>query len=240
MSRRTIKINTSNNEGVDPRLQIGIISRRNEVAQKVTLKTEDGFTLAGDFYPAADFNGSSIVLMHQFRRSKKDWIRFAPALQTKGYNVLAIDMRGHGESSGNYNDFSDEIYKKMILDAKAAIDFLKTKKEETKIILIGASISANTAINAGALYKTEAVIALSPGLDYHGVMPQEGIKKYKKPLLIVVTKDDSYSYESAQTLFNESVSKNKKLEVYEKGGHAIFMFDTNPVEKLIIDWLKSI
>src|SRR5690606_11384808 len=67
----------------------------------ITLTTDDDVTLAAWF--AAPQNGAAIVLVHGSGNSRDDVRAHAELLAGHGFGVLAIDLRGHGESGGDIN-----------------------------------------------------------------------------------------------------------------------------------------
>ena len=106
----------------------------------------------------------------QLRRDRHDYDSFAPQLKDAGYNVIAIDVRGHGESSGDLKSFTEADFQKIGLDIAAAKQFLGKKADTKKLVLIGESFSANAAINYAATDPdVVSVIAISPGLDFRGI-----------------------------------------------------------------------
>ncbi|MCE7960066.1 MAG: hypothetical protein DYH06_19335, partial [Acidobacteria bacterium ACB2] len=67
---------------------------------KVTFPTSDGVTLAGTFRPSPAGQGApAVLLLHDFSRERREWADLLPAWAEKGLAALAIDLRGHGEST---------------------------------------------------------------------------------------------------------------------------------------------
>ncbi len=59
---------------------------------------EYGVMLVGDRY--AGENGKPIVLLlHMLGRNRKDYAVLIPLLQKKGFEIVAVDLRGHGDSA---------------------------------------------------------------------------------------------------------------------------------------------
>ena len=127
----------------------------------------------------------------------------------------------------------------MSLDIKAAYEYLKSQ-EIYEISIIGASIGANAAINFAAEEKSlKSLILLSPGIEYRGIKTERAIRKYYGPLLILVGKNDKYSYDSSERLFKISPSSSK-LESYETSNHGTeLILKTAGVKELIKDWLGN-
>ncbi|MEM5777602.1 MAG: alpha/beta fold hydrolase [Candidatus Aenigmatarchaeota archaeon] len=212
---------------------------------KVSFKTDDGFVIYGNLYEPENANGKALILIHMLRTDKSYWQSFAEKLKQNGYTVLAIDLRGHGESVFKNNkkitwqEFNENDFRNMVLDVKAAKLFLIEKGiDEKKIGLIGASIGANTALNYAVTdEEIRFVVLLSPGLNYKGVSTEEAIKVYDRPIFIASSKEDEPSASSSQKLY-ELASGQKTLKMYENAGHGTWMFEKTNLEEELIEWLK--
>ena len=212
-------------------------SIKEENIADVDLKTEDKINIKGTFYKGSN-NTHSIILLHMLGRTRSDWNDFALELQKLGYNVLAVDLRGHVQSDSSWRIFSDSDFNKMILDVKAAKEFLTTKGIRNNTVIIGASIGANVALKfAGQDDSVKAIVLLSPGLDYRGVKTEEAMKKFTKPILIVASENDAYAADSSKTL--ESLSKNSTLKIYSGARHGTDLFGKTDVNKVIVDWIDK-
>ncbi|MBI4009727.1 MAG: alpha/beta fold hydrolase [Candidatus Aenigmarchaeota archaeon] len=213
------------------------------MSEQVSFKAEDGFEVVGSFYKSTSDTG--VILLHMLNRNRSDWNAFAGQLNKEGYNVLSIDLRGHGQSlkkggrTVEWQTFSAKDFNDMILDVKAAKEFLE-QKGISKISLIGASIGANIALN----YATEDIeikttVLLSPGLDYRGVKIDDNVRDYgNRPMLIVASEDDEYSATSSKTM-SESAAGKKELKIYADAGHGTKMFSNTDLDKVIVNWLEQ-
>ncbi len=202
-----------------------------------TTTTIDGQTIAYQIYPAAP-GSPAIILLHMLRRTRTDWDTIAKWLQKNGYSVIAIDSRGHGLSTGNWEQFTEEDFNKMKLDVAAAKSVLENaaKADVKRLAIIGASIGANTAMNYGAEdADVKTVVLLSPGLEYRGVKISD--TRFNKPFLVVASKEDQYSAQSAQEIANKNPTA--KVIMYENAGHGTNMFVKNELAPTILQWLKD-
>ena len=69
--------------------------------RQVEIKGQDGFALKGSFYASGNDKGRAILLLHGMNGNRNTWdATVAPLLQA-GISVLAVDMRGYGETGGN-------------------------------------------------------------------------------------------------------------------------------------------
>ena len=67
--------------------------------EEVVFTTSDSVSIYGTFYPSqAEGESPALVLFHMLRHKRRDWEGFARRATQAGFAVLAIDMRGHGQS----------------------------------------------------------------------------------------------------------------------------------------------
>lgn len=210
------------------------------VAQRVT---SDGVTVTLEFL---NVEGSpprgGVVLIHMLGRTRADWEPLVETLVGKGLDVVALDLRGHGQSALgglDYKNFETEEWLGCAKDIRAALDYL-AEQVSGKYFLIGASIGANLAlIEAAGDDRVTGVIMLSPGSDFHGVRPGEYATDYgERPALLVAAVDDDYSARSVSTL--GGLLSDPELKIYPSGGHGTYLFVSRPeVRALIADWLEK-
>jgi len=242
----------------------GISTNNNNNVQTVNFLTDDGVSIIGSYYSplkvvsnASNYSKTpTVILLHMLGKDRSTWNTFASTLsQKEGYAVLSIDLRGHGESvkqnNGNtlsFQSFSPDDYNKMVLDVKAAKQFLITNKNANpnNISIIGASIGANVAINYAVMDPTiKSVVLLSPGINYRGVSTEQAITKYKNnSVYIAATEGDSEAADSSKILC-EKINCDGNLKIYSAGSnsHGTNMFSDqllNPsLQDLVISWLAK-
>lgn len=210
----------------------------------VNFQSKDGVKIVGDFYDAKTNN--SVLLLHILSGTREDFSEFAELLFNQGYNILNIDERGHGDSEawpgemGSWQEFTQADYDKMIYDVEAAAQWLKNRISETELAIIGGSIGANLALLCGAKVQPKVVVALSPGIDYHGVKTEIASRNFRQNLLLIASRDDKYSFDSSERLFDISAAKNKEFIKYEFAGHGTRMFSSEPeLKQRILDFLAK-
>lgn len=210
----------------------------------VSFQTKDGVKIVGDFFDTK--SKRSILLLHILPGNRHDFDDFAELLFNHGYNVLNIDERGHGDSEawageiGSWQEFTQADYDKAIYDVGAASDFLKSRFPDTDLAVIGGSIGANLAMLYGAKAQPKMVVALSPGINYKGVKTEIASRNFRQNLLLVASRDDSYSFESSERLFEISAAAKKEFIKYENAGHGTRMFNSEPeLKQRILDFLSK-
>jgi len=210
----------------------------------VSFQTKDDVKIVGDFYDSK--SKKSVLLLHILPGNRGDFNEFAELLWQNNYNVLNIDERGHGDSEawaqemGSWQEFTQADFDKMVYDVEAAAQWLKAKSSETELAVIGGSIGANLAFIYGAKTQPKIVAALSPGIDYRGIKTEIASRNYRQNLLIAASRDDAYSFESSEKLFEISKASHKEFIRYEDAGHGTRMFDAEPeLKQRILDFLAK-
>ena len=204
--------------------------------QAATITSPDGANLVGTFFGSAKPNSPALLLLHQWQSDRHSYDDFAKRMQEEGFNVLAIDGRGFGQSVKTTDGKtvsagrSDDDVKLMLGDVRAACDFLAKQKDvdPTRIGIVGASYGSSLAIIYGADDpKVKAIALLSPGLNYFGNMPTEpAVERFRnRPLYLIAAEDDQESADSVRKLSTHGAIDGKwQVTIFKKGGHGTGLF----------------
>ncbi|MEK9154941.1 MAG: alpha/beta fold hydrolase [Patescibacteria group bacterium] len=218
--------------------------------EKIIFTAKDGVKIAADLYFADNPRGW-IIMVHMMPETKESYSDLALEFQSLGYESLAIDLRGHGESDGGLNgflNFSDEEHQKSILDLEGAVEWLKNKgAKPEKIYFIGASIGANLSLQYLAEHhEFKKAILLSPGLDYRGIKTEPLVKHLKagQEVFFASAKDDIRSggnnADMNEKLFDFApVGVKKEIKIYETGGHGTdILKNQSSLEDLVVNFIN--
>lgn len=126
--------------------------------QKIYITSHDQLRLAANLYPQKVKSHKWAILVHGFRGQKEDLACSARRFFMLGYNILAVDNRGHGESGGDYITMGWEER----IDLRDWISYLLDKDPDAEIILYGISMGASSVLMAsgcGLPKQVRAVIA---------------------------------------------------------------------------------
>lgn len=171
-----------------------------QIPQKITFPSLDNLTITANLYHK-DNAAPVIVLCHQARYNKFEYVGIAKTLYNKGFNCLAIDQRSGGGIVEEINETNLEAKKQNkavdFLDAEqdiiAAVNFA-SKKYGKKIILWGSSYSSVLALyTAIANDSVKAVIAFSPGNYFEeekGSLPKL-LTNFTKPMFVTSSKEEA-------------------------------------------------
>ena len=208
--------------------------------QRVTIRTDDGASLAGTWYEPGARQAPAVILVHMLHRTRHDWDPVAARLASEGIGALAIDLRGHGESSAAAEGGDTPDYSALVRDVAAARRYLASRSDvqPSRIGIAGASIGANLAVLDAAADPSVATLALlSPSLDYRGLKIEAAMKKFGgKPALLVVSDDDPYALRSAKDLQKAGGGTRELLMLNHAGHGTVMLSRDSDLARALVDW----
>jgi pimeloyl-ACP methyl ester carboxylesterase len=121
--------------------------------------------IAAWWIPSAQSSGRTVVLLHGYADAKVGAIAWAPTWHAIGWNVLAIDLRAHGESAGRYctgGFFEREDVAQVINQLRA-----RNPDQTRRVALFGASFGAAVAVATAVMRDdVDALVLDSPVPDF--------------------------------------------------------------------------
>lgn len=192
---------------------------------KIEFVTRDKFILVGDLYLAhPETNKPLVICLHSFSMNAQVWKEMAENLRLKGYNVLAMDLRGHGRSVYNENlklksryYYKQDTWQKLPKDVYDAVKYVKANYPKVNCndtIIIGADLGASAGtIGAMSLAKPPLkLILISPMLEFKGLrMPIRTNKFIDTKIMMVLAKTD-------RILINFNSKTPPLIKHYQTGG----------------------
>lgn len=206
------------------------------LAGTIDLTTEDGVNIGATTYGTGE-NG--VVLIHGKGRAAEDWSHFGERLATRGFHVVAVDLRGHGHSAES-TELTAETYPLMVADVHAAAGWLRANGA-AKVHLVGAEFGANLAVHAAAAdTEINDIALLSAGMNLEGVASPGAMETYgARPALVVASAGDSYSARSATVLEGKAAGP-VYVEMLEGEAKGIRMLTRDPqLEGKLVAWLNG-
>jgi pimeloyl-ACP methyl ester carboxylesterase len=125
--------------------------------------------IAGWWIPASPTANRCAILIHGYADAKVGSIAFAPLLDDLDLNILAIDLRAHGDSDGRFS--TGGFFERD--DISQVIDQLRSDRpfQTEQLILFGISLGASVACGiAAARNDIAAIILESPFPSYERVI----------------------------------------------------------------------
>ncbi len=122
----------------------------------VSFRSQDGISLKAWWLPAQGTPQGNIIIAHGIDHTRQVMLPRASFLVRGGYNVLAVDLRGHGESVAQY---ASPGYLEA-RDILGAVQYIRARGEHEPLGVLGVSYGAVAALLAAAQSREiSAVIA---------------------------------------------------------------------------------
>lgn len=142
--------------------------------------TKDGFRICGFVHETAAAATPWTILVHQLGKDHTEYDALSQHLAQAKMNVLAIDLRGHGDSvvrtSGkprinDHRSLTPHDWQRCYRDVLLAMGFVANRSRYCS--MVGSSIGASAVLKAvarvPAAFASAPLVLLSPGLAYRGV-----------------------------------------------------------------------
>ncbi|WP_456438618.1 alpha/beta hydrolase [Psychroserpens sp.] len=154
----------------------------NQETKEYNLETRDGAVINGlRFFPKGESKGVVLYLKGN-SKSIKGWGKFAVDFTRHGYNVLMVDYRGFGKSTGRRSQ------KAIKRDLQLVYEKLKEMTTEDRIILYGRSLGSGFAAKLASMNHPKMLVLDAPYYSltkvtarYAPFMPLSLLMKYPLP-----------------------------------------------------------
>ncbi|MBT8257009.1 MAG: lysophospholipase [Bacteroidia bacterium] len=154
----------------------------NQETMEYNLETRDGAVINGvRFLPKGESKGVVLYLKGN-SKSIKGWGKFAVDFTRHNYNVIMVDYRGFGKSTGRRSQ------KAIKRDLQEVYNVLKDKTTEDRIILYGRSLGSGFAAKLASMNNPKMLILDAPYYSltkvtarYMPFMPLSLLIKYPLP-----------------------------------------------------------
>ena len=220
----------------------------------------DDLELAATYYAVTNKPAPAVLLIHSLGKNREEWLLVPALFQMNGVAVLALDLRGHGESTRrlsatgietvDYHNFQLQQYRDMLLDINLAYDWLAKQPgiDKQRIALVGSTFGANLALRYAAFNdEVAALLLLSPGFSYQGMRTDDVIVGlHKRPLRIVVSRDDAYAFESAKRMLDlrrlagQAAESNELIACTGDLQGAAMLTGVKELSGVVFSWLDEV
>ncbi|GAB6928700.1 alpha/beta hydrolase [Paenibacillus sp. JCM 10914] len=163
--------------------QAGLYSRERYESlpkQEIVIKSFDGLKLCGAAIESNSGSNQWMLLVHGYTGSRAISTQFIDMFTDKGYNVLLIDQRRHGQSEGRYTTYG--YYEKH--DVAAWVNWITQQYgSDVSIGLHGQSLGGGTVLEYLSIAKPQVklVIADCPYSDLTELMRHQLSRLNKIP-----------------------------------------------------------
>jgi fermentation-respiration switch protein FrsA (DUF1100 family) len=219
------------------------------------INTEDGERLHGWFVPAEDARGT-LLFFHGNAGNISHRMESVLIFNHLGLNVLIVDYRGYGRSSGKPGE--QGTYR----DARAAWDYLVEQRHvpPTRIVIFGRSLGAAVGAwlasrpdvrPAGVIIESSFSSGLDMGRQLYPLLPvqlitrigypvREYVTRFRAPVLVAHSRhDEIIPFSMGQIIFDAAPEPKSFLEM--DGDHnAGFWISREKYVPALDDFLRSV
>lgn len=203
----------------------------NHPFEEITLNTEDGAKLNGLHFQQVDPKGL-ILYFHGNAGNLQRWGELTEFFVKKSYDVIVMDYRGYGKSTG------ERSMESLYSDSKLWYEYTKEHYSEKEIIVYGRSLGTTFASYVASNYQPERLILETPFYSLSEIaenrfpfLPVKNLLHYKFPTYQFIndiacpitiyhgTDDEVINIRYSRKLFESISQSNKKFFTIPNGGH---------------------
>ncbi len=179
-----------------------------KTVETITFEAADGLRVTGDLYLCGKADAPFILLFHQARYSRGEYLEIAPKLNDLGYNCLAIDQRSGDKCNGVSNQTRAAAdaqglstnYPDAYPDLEGALSYIIAQYAPKELIVWGSSYSSSLTLILASEHPQEiqAALAFSPGeyFQFNGQTIADYAKAITQPVFITSAKSEESSWRS--------------------------------------------
>ena len=155
---------------------------------KVSTTSFDGLKLVGHLFEAN--SNKTAIIFHGFGGSYAEMQPYAKFFHDKNFNVLAVDLRAHGQSEGNCVGYGwlDRM------DVLSWVDFCNKKMPDGKILLFGLSMGGAAVCMAAGEKQLSNVVGIVSDCGFANANQEIDFLMKKKKIFIKSLKRHAFSY----------------------------------------------
>ena len=234
-----------------------ILAAAEPSVRDMSLTTPDGFQLKGTLtVPAMGRRHPVVVLAHQFGTDRSGWKPLVDRLQAAGIATLALDLRGHGQSTQD-GDTEVKVTEDFMASAKAvgfdkipgdlaqAAAWVRKQPgiDPNHLGLAGASLGAFSALMATPKVRPVAVLALSPagtgafGKDGTAALA-EAVSRGKAAVMVMASRSDEDAATNANALSSIPGVYTRMVDGKEHG-FAYLEAQSDTMSVFLVTYLKD-
>ena len=199
--------------------------------EELFLNADDGARLNALQFHSQNPKGL-ILYFHGNAGDLSRWGKIVSPFTSLGYDVLVMDYRTYGKSTGKLSE------KALFKDAQLFYDHAKEKYPEKDIVIYGRSLGASIATHLASNNDPKKLILETPfyslqetARERFPFLPVSYLLKYRMPSFEYMqkvtapvrvfhgTQDRVVSYEAGKKLYGSIPHSNKKMYTIPQGGH---------------------
>ena len=224
------------------------------VKKEIKAVAKDGFNINATLtYPRVKNQKeySTVVLLHSLGYNSQWWGDLPKDLLAKGYAVLTVDLRGHGESVYNkklaktsWKNLKNLGFAKYPSDVLAVIKTINN--ENTRIAffnnwaIVGADIGASTGVLAADEYSVEpkTIVMISPTVNSRGLYIPVSLAHLDKTDFLSISGTGDATSEEAEKYLSRFAQSEFMSFTSESKTTGMLMLKNDPgLSLMITEWI---
>lgn len=235
---------------------IAVHAESNIVKKDIKAVSVDGFNINATLtYPKIKTQKefSTVVLLHSLGYNSEWWGELPNQLNSRGYAVLTIDLRGHGTSvytsklsKISWKNLKDSAYVKYPEDVLAVIN--KVKEENTKRIffnnwaIVGADIGASAGVLAADKMPIhpKTIVMISPVVQAKGMYIPVSIAHLDKVDFLSISGTDDVMSKDAENYLRKFAQEEFVTYTSESKTSGMLMLKNDTgLTNMITEWISE-
>lgn len=209
--------------------------------QGVCFTTRDGWILQGVEVNPNATDQPSVLLVHGLNEQHGQYEPLIDRLGDRGWQVLAMDLRGHGDSinltSGTQRT-ADTFRNADLYLAREDLNASQRYLGAPPTFVVGASVGANLALaHAADNSGVQGLVLLSPSMGQGPLSAREPNLAYAGPIFYLASEEDRQSAQAVRTLSDEHPGP-VDVQIEEGRAHGTDLLDEATVDR-IETWMAN-
>lgn len=134
--------------------------------QEVSVKTADGLTIKGYWWPPEKPDGDVVVFFHGNAGHRAGWAKATESLAADGRGLLVADYRGYSDNPGKPTEEG------LFADGEAFMALARQLAPQARIYIFGYSLGGAVALEMAARHDVAGVITLGTFASLANVAPK--------------------------------------------------------------------
>lgn len=226
-------------------------------SQEVTFERPDGATIFGTLHlvdmddedDRGELQRPAVLLLHQAQSSRDEFSFLLDDLHGLGFHTLAIDLRGHGKSTGP-EVLGRAFFMKLFRDPdfappdiEAVLEWLAAHErvDGRRIAAMGGSVGANLSFVAnGAGWHVKTAVVLSGNAEAAADL-RGNLTPFQPHNVLLLAADDDHGRDDYARQMFELSAEPKQLRIQEgSSAHGATLLKEHPeLADLVLEWLAQ-
>jgi len=229
-------------------------SSESDAASAVSFTTDDKQVIKASFYEPKKSKKSkpapSVLLLHDAGKSREEISGLAAYLHKRGFAVLSIDMRGHGESQTdkvNFEEADEKLQQSLWAlssrDVDAAADFLGDQKNvhSSNLSIVAFGAGSSLAVRRASVDdNVRAVVLVDPAPNAFGYNLVNGVSELGGlPTLLMSPSDRREESSRLQEAAHKDNDGLEYVDITRLKSKAEALDKDKKMNKLMGSWLRE-